>query len=838
MKQIKKYGYILVSALCTLVAIYIIFNLQEVTPLGKNSLLTVDFFHQYGPMLGELWDRINNGSTLLYSFSMGLGLPIFRNFFNYLSSPFNIILFLFNRHDLLTSYSIIIALKVVASSITISILLSKKLSNKYYAIPLSILYAFSAYFCAYYWNIMWLDGIVMIPLITLGIEKIIDNNKSLLYILSLAIMIFANYFIGYMLCIFSCLYFIIYLILKTDKFEIKPLTKKCLTFVLSSLFAGSLCAFFLIPLFDGLHSISATKDAIPLTQYYSFTFKEYIFNHLSGVGSTVFKSDITNAPNISVGIIPFMLVCFFIANTKINIKTKVCYISLLMFLFISFFFAPLDFIWHAFHVPNDLPYRYSFIYSFIIILISAISLNKIKDLKKWIGTIIYIFIMLFIYLSKELNYLNITREMITMNYILASICYIVFILSKCKHLKYPLLVIVTLSCLFEVTYTFNNNWDIDQDMTSFYSDYDKTKTTLEEVKNMDNSFYRIEREDMLTFNDPSWYNYNGMIAFSSMEYESNALLLYNLGAPSNEINSFYYKYNTPIYNTLFSLNYIIGSTNLSTYEKTNINDVYKNTYKGSLMYGVNERIKEYELYYSPFINQNYLIESMTSISEVLKPIDIQKQETIYEDDTHTLIKYYIKNNYDNIYIYENDYDIGLILIENKLYYKSDDYDYIFDYTDEKILDYENYNESYIISNKYKNDIIEIYVGYNYYDEEYADKGFEIYELNYEKWDNAYKILENNSINILSFNENNISAYTDFDEAKSIYTSIPYDKGWIVYIDDKKTESYPIANALLGFDVKPGKHKISIKYEIPYFKLGITISIISAITIAILTKNQK
>ena len=75
-----------------MIAVGVIFYLQDVSPLGKNSLLTVDFFHQYGPMMGELWNRIKNGSTLIYSFNMGLGLPFFRNFFNYMSSPFNFIL--------------------------------------------------------------------------------------------------------------------------------------------------------------------------------------------------------------------------------------------------------------------------------------------------------------------------------------------------------------------------------------------------------------------------------------------------------------------------------------------------------------------------------------------------------------------------------------------------------------------------------------------------------------------------------------------------------------------------------------------------------------------------
>ena len=321
-KFIKKNYILLTTILCAILVISGVYCLQEVAPFGKKSLLTIDFFHQYGPMLGELVDRIRNGQNLIYSFYMGMGLPFFRNFFNYLSSPFNIILFLFKHSDLLMSYSVIIGLKAVAAAGTMNYYLRKKFNDNknLFFIALSLLYAFSAYFTAYYWNIMWLDGMVFLPLITLGIENIINDKKPLLYIISLAIMLFANYFIAYMLCLFSVLYFVIYMFIKFDKFEFKKILKKCLIFSISSFLAAGLCAFFLVPLYDAIKGISATSDVFPTSQYYSFTFKEFIFNHLSAVGSTVLKSGITSAPNISCGITMVALLITFIINPKINIK--------------------------------------------------------------------------------------------------------------------------------------------------------------------------------------------------------------------------------------------------------------------------------------------------------------------------------------------------------------------------------------------------------------------------------------------------------------------------------------------------------------------------------------
>ena len=80
------------------------------------------------------------------------------------------------------------------------------------------------------WNIMWLDGMVFLPLITLGIENIVNKQKWKFYTIFLAIMLISNYFIGYMICLFSVVYFIFYNTLKTkyDKnkisntFKLKP----------------------------------------------------------------------------------------------------------------------------------------------------------------------------------------------------------------------------------------------------------------------------------------------------------------------------------------------------------------------------------------------------------------------------------------------------------------------------------------------------------------------------------------------------------------------------------------------------------------------------------------
>lgn len=845
MKRIKKFvkrnRMLLLTLICAMIVISTVYYLQDVAPFGSKSLLTIDFFHQYGPMLGELVDRIRNGQNLVYSFYMGMGLPFFRNFFNYLSSPFNIILFLFKHSDLLMSYSVIIGLKAVAAAGTINYYLRKKFNdyNNLFFITLSILYAFSAYFTAYYWNIMWMDGMVFLPLITLGIENIVNNKKPLLYIISLSIMLFANYFIAYMLCLFSVLYFLLYMFIKFDKFEFKKILKKCLIFGVSSLLAAGLCAFFLVPLYNAIKGISATSDVFPTSQYYSFTFKEFIFNHLSAVGSTVLKSGITSAPNISCGITLVALLILFIINPKIDIKIKFSYLFLVAFLMISYIVAPLDFIWHAFHVPNDLPYRYSFIYSFVLIIIGAYAVKDIKEIKPVWVTVTYIICLLFILGAKLLSFANITDKMLLLNAIIITIMYLVYILVKYfDNVKKWAPVFTIITAVFECIIGINNNWEITHDLKSFYNDYDTLKEDLKFVSDNSSEFYRIEREYMLSFNDNSWYGYPGVMAFSSMEYENLAILVNNLGMPGNNINSFYYKNNTPIYNIMFNLKYVIGyrdsDDDYTLYYEGN-NDIYKSKYAVGLMFGVNKNVNNWNYnFISPFKNQNDFVYKTTGIDKVFYKNNFITTEEVIKKDDIVVVKYVMKNMGENYYFYINDSNINFVYNNHKLYYLNDDTSAINDVKNISIDENVDYNEKFIVKDKGLDDEIVFYVGYN----TYVDDTFEVYSISAKALNEAYNYYLNNKLTIREFKENYIFALSDLEKDAAIYTSIPYDEGWEVYVDGEKVETYTIGNALLGFDLSAGEHEVILKYRIPYLNLGLIISSISLIGTVIINMNFK
>ena len=142
-----------------------------------------------------------------------MGVNFTSLFAYYLASPINWLIALLPQKYMIEIMNMLIVMKLCASSVTFSYYISKHFHTKKCTIALfGMFYALSAYSAAYSWNIMWLDCIVLIPLIMLGLEKLVDENKCYLYCISLGLCIFTNYYISIMVCISVCLYFIVLMI--------------------------------------------------------------------------------------------------------------------------------------------------------------------------------------------------------------------------------------------------------------------------------------------------------------------------------------------------------------------------------------------------------------------------------------------------------------------------------------------------------------------------------------------------------------------------------------------------------------------------------------------------
>ena len=228
---IKKNKTILLTLCLSSILILFILIMNKITPFGNITLSLGDLNSQYENFLIELLHKIKSGSSLVYSFNNGLGYSFFGTIVSYLMSPATILYLLLHKFNINKIITLIIFVKPLLASLTMSYYLHKKFnSDKWYIPVLSIFYAFCGFFNAYYLYVNWLDAFIMLPLLVLGLEDLINDNKTYLYMIGLFFTILSSYYQGFMVCIFLLIYFIMY-----SRYKNKLNKEKCLLFIKSSL---------------------------------------------------------------------------------------------------------------------------------------------------------------------------------------------------------------------------------------------------------------------------------------------------------------------------------------------------------------------------------------------------------------------------------------------------------------------------------------------------------------------------------------------------------------------------------------------------------------------------
>ena len=863
--------YVILAFLCSSVLMILVYYCYDIIPFGGRTVLRMDLFHQYGPLFAELYDRLTEFKNLFYSWTTGGGGSFIGNYYNYLSSPIGALIALIAGHENIPeAIGVMVLVKNALSASCFAYYLKKSFNKNDFTISaFGLMYAFCGFFIAYYWNIMWIDAMYLLPLIILGIEKIINKRKSALYILSLAFCFFANYYMSYMICIFSVIYFLVYFISNNSFKSVYPdipahlnengeqessfihklvynkFLRSGTTFAISSILAAALVAFALIPTYFCLKACSATSGTFPNDLKFYNTVFDFIANHLAALEPTIRSSGDTVLPNVYCGVLTVILLPLYAFCNKINIKERASHIVFLAVFFVGFNLNYANYILHAMHFPNDLPFRFSFIYSFLLLIMAYKVLTNIKDIssKGIIGS--GLGVLLFTVLAQEIGMGNIDDSTIYITIAFTAVYTIVLGLLRKKEYAHSAVALLLMCCVFaEVAIADIDHIKITQEKVNFvngYNDFRALKDNLDEKEGTD--MYRMELTQSNTIMDPSWFNYNGISVFSSMAYEKSANLQDSLGLDSNYINSYIYYSQTPIYNAMMSLKYLVRNNSM------NLNNqfydfvascgkfnAYENKYYMPIAYCVGKEITRWDTESSnPFDIQNDYWYYATGMSNALKEITVSDYSVENIEDNG--IDFYQESfTYSKL---NSDAD-GKIILEYSIpesqnvyvYFKAGSIDNIDVYTELSDLNTsQNINEPYVLDCGYcpQGDTLTIEVPV----QPSKDSGFiECYVAGLDKeiLDAGYEVLKHGAINIEEFKDTYIKGTVRAGEEKMLYTSINFDEGWTVKVDGVNTPVVKIADALIGVNLSEGEHTIEFSYEPQGLKLGI---IVSAITLILL-----
>ena len=875
-------SYCWISCLCTIGVMMLVYYCYDLFPFGETTILRMDLYHQYGPLFAEFYDRVTNLQSFLYSWQTGLGSPFLGNYFNYLSSPTSIIMLLLGHENMPEAIAGMIITKAALAAAAFTYFLKKSQGrHDYTTAAFGVLYAMSGYFIAYYWNVMWIDSMAYFPLVILGIENIINKRNPRLYIAFLALTLLSSYYMGYMTCIFSVIYFLIYYFSKLEtgslhestpytlnengdrKYKFKDKIKGSLflrsgfTFAFASVAAAGIVAISLIPTFMILRNCSATSGTFPQNYDSYYSIFDFLANHLASVNPTIRSSGEDVLPNVYCGIATVLLVPLYLFTRSISIKEKVANVALLGLLYFSFNINILNYIWHGFHYPNDLPYRWSFMYSFILLMMAYKAFTRLHEFtgRQILGT--GVATLGFIILVQEIGSKNVEDITVLISIIFVVTYCLVFVLMKDPKYQQSAVAVLLLCCVIgEVSCANTDRYSMDQIKSNFVGDYADFRALKNDLdKREDDGFYRMD----LTYNrarmDPAWFGYNGVSTFSSMAYERMSNVQSDLGIYGNYINSYTYHLQTPVYNMMHALKYIADNDESVIVENDYYTQLmssgkftaYENNYYLPIGFAVNQEVENWQTdITNPFTVQGDWFEYATGVSDVFGMMNIDEIRYYNTDEITSGLDtgdiYYTKTAGEageftfilkvdetrHCYLFVDSYDFDSIIINRKG-------ESVTQYTDEPYI----YDLGIVTPEEEISVVINIGEEHDY---GYID--FFPYYIDDEKLNEGYEILKANAMNIESFEETNIKGTVNTDKDMMFFTSIPYDKGWSVKIDGKKLaadEIIALRESYLCFNLPAGEHEIEFSFMPQGLIIGAGVSaltVIALIAAAIIFRKRR
>lgn len=797
---------VLISAFLLPAALMIfLFMIKGIYPFGDRSFLSGDLYHQYMPFFSELLHKVKGGESLNFSFHTGIGSNFLALFAYYLASPFHILGLITGEAHLVEFLGYIVVIKTGLCGLTACLYFQRHFHTKDFAVLLfSMFYAFSGFMAAYNYNIMWLDCIWVLPLILLGLERLVKEGKCTLYCLTLAFSIYTNYYLSIMICIFLVLYFAVLLITEKEK-----RLRSALNFGLYSLLAGGMAAVLLIPSVCAILQTDFGDAAFPQRIESYFSVLDMLARHCVCVYT---ERGLDHWPNIYCGSAVLMLIPMYLMNKKISIREKFCRLGLAGFLLISFSTNILNFIWHGLNYPDSLPARQSFLYIFLVLTMCYDAYHHLQEVEEQQILYGYLFGAGFcLFCEKFIDHEDFELGVKLLTLLFLSLYAVLLYLlrtKRAKQVRWGIGVVALAAVLAECG---ANTWDTSIGTTSrsaYLEQQEDYKALYELTRGRENSFYRVEKFTRKTKNDATLTGYPSASVFSST-LNSDVMDLYTrLGMRHSKV---YYSFDgaTGLTSALLNVNYMFGESDAyecGLYTRlAQSGDIVLYECNAALPFGYTAPVgfdipDGYEN--QPITLQNQIVRELGVSGQLFRGM----QKTAVGDDIQFTPK-------------EGGIYYGLVTASGtgkiKCIGGSRDEETFGDLKKGCIL-YLGYLEKgqtiTLTNGDEKDDTPKI--------------SADIYSLDESVLEEALAVLSEDCLEETDWGSDALSGRIFLDESRRLILSVPYEDGWTVWINGEKAEGELFGGCLMAFDLEAGEYEIVMKYRPAGAVAGIVVTVVS------------
>jgi len=730
------------------------------------------------------------------------------------------------------------------------------------------------------------NAVILLPLNFIGIEKLLRENKKTFLIFIVFITAISNYYFFYMITIINVIYAVVKYIIEYNNGR-KEFFKKVFTAIGCYILGVLMASIVLLPTIYAF--LSSARGGNEQILQYSPNFYE---NFFMGFICTRFSNwTVIAVSSIILLMIPILF-------TKL--KEKECKTYVILFLittvmlllpFVSSFMNGLSF-------PNN---RWGFAYAFILAYIVTICFKK--DLKYSRKQRNIMTLLLAIYCLLGIWITDLEIEQYLDFYISMGIAIFIWLfitlnnaeykkikwITKISKYSYIIVIFLVICNIWTISFSrysesgkgyasqFLDNNSVMKRNDTLSGTTDSFKEAIEYIKENDDSFYRIAKNDVLHQNTSLLYNYhpiqtylsigNGYVYKLSKGLEDNN---YSATKCINEMDR-----RTKIMTLLGTKYYICANKDMASvpygyelYHEISNTQIYINKHYISLGTMYNNYILE-EQYdkLTPLEKEDVLLNTAVLSEDTDK---IKKNENIdNEINKGTSIKYIEKENLINNNQIKTTKKYQVITLEmdglnknTELYLniknlnyrakknKKKDFEIITSFNGitnrEKVLDrlstaYYMKNPDFLINLGVvkQNGKSQLQIIFNKKGTYTFDK-LEVLAVPMDKYENEVEKLKQNEMKNVTYGDNFVSGHVNNNTDSILQITTSYSSGWKAFVDGKETEVIKVNEGFIGTVVEAGEHEIRFEYQTPYLRLGSILSavgVIGFVVLAILERKR-
>ena len=878
LKKPVHWNYLAMAFAIPVVGMLTVMLISQFEPFGKYAILYSDMYHQYFPFFVAFRKAILNGESLLWSWNVGLGMDYLGLIAYYLASPLNLLSILVPEGLLLEFFALLVPVRLGLASLFFAIFLKEMFGRYDWSVSVfGAFYGLCAWSLGYLWNIMWLDTFALLPLVALGTVRLLRDKKFILYTLTLFLAVFSNYYIGFFVCIFVFLLFFVYEICRWQ--GIVRFVQDLARIALFSLLAIGMTAILELPAYAALQTTQSSVNQFPEgfkmniagenTWKGLFDAMAQVAGNMSGGISPTFKEGL---PNVYCGVVTLVLAFMYLFNKEVKLRDKVCAVALLLFFMLSFILRQLDYIWHGFHFPNMIPYRFSFLYSFVMLYMAYRAFLLREHCEFWqvlLATIFSVAVMVCSNVARELNLFGDgTGEMadswmfILYNggILIAVVGFLCYGMLEKKvpeeaepavaewiekdnrnrraHAGMALLAVMMLELVLNLV-----NFGVNFSGTSVSNYPNGTEYAASMIRYMheredDNLFFRAETTHSQTLNDGALNGYNGVSAFTSSANVKVTEFMRLMGyAAKNTYNRYCYEEASPVADLFLNLKYMIersGRDRDSTYYKElhRYGDValLQNNYHLPLGFLAEAELAEVSFTgnQNGFHFQNDLMAAATGVEGDLwyllsddEVTVMSKNVTVSDVGADGYCSYQDGQKDGSVSYYFTVPKDGFMCVEldfpkrnNVSIWHNGAHVYSETMTLQQMM---------AVCDVRAGDEIEVRATCKN-ENESGSLTVRGAVLNRERFEQCYEILAASTLELTEFSTTYVSGVISCDRDGLLYTSIPQNGNWTVRVDGEEAEAVLTGDVMMGVLLAEGDHTVEFIYRNEAFNWGWKISL--------------